>query len=361
MANPQDIRATLISPKEVSLRPEESILRAMELIERSQAKIALVVDEKNKLAGSATDGDLRRGLMRGCTLQSPIKEVMHTAPYSLPVSTSREQILDMMYSMDVKQIPLLNADGSIAGIAIKDRLSGLKQAPRSNHVVIMAGGKGKRLLPITSDIPKPMVEINGRPMLEWIVQRFQQQGFTRFTFAINYLGHMIEDYFGNGTRFNCQIDYLREQEFMGTAGALSLLDKSLSEPLLVINGDILAAINYGEMLDQHTATGSMATLCARQYRVEVPYGVIQTKEGFLDSIVEKPVYEELISAGVYALSPEALSYVPKGRVTDMPTLLHALVQDKKKVGVFTLRDEWMDIGRHDDLERARLAFAGKAS
>lgn len=357
----KEIRASLIDPAEISVRPEEPILHAIERIERSEAKIALIIDDKGKLIGSATDGDIRRGLLHGHTPQSPIKSVMHLSPYSLPLSTPRQQILDMMYSMDVKQVPLINTDGSIAGIATRDRLLGLRHAPRSNPVIIMAGGKGQRLLPITTDIPKPMVEVNGRPILEWIVQRFIQQGFSRFTLAINYLGHMIEDYFGNGERFGCHIDYLREKEFLGTAGALSLFKQTIHEPLLVINGDILASINYGDMLDQHIASKSIATVCARHYRMEVPYGVIQTKDGCLDSIVEKPVREELISAGVYTLSPEALAYVPADRVTDMPALLLALVKDKKKVGVFTLCDEWMDIGRHDDLERARMALAAKAS
>lgn len=359
MSNIQYIRNSLVDAAEVSLSPDDSVLKAIERIERSYAKIGLIVDAQGKPIGSVTDGDIRRGLLKGCTLESPVKDIMHANPYALPVTTPRLQIIDMMQSMDVKQIPLLNSNGTIAGIAIYSRLIGLTHAPRNNKVVIMAGGKGRRLLPITSDIPKPMIEVGGKPILEWIVQRFLQQGFHDFTFAINYLGHMIEDYFGNGSRFSCKIEYLREKEFLGTAGALSLLPKNIKEPLVVMNGDILANVDFGEVIDYHVTHNAAATVCARQHRVEVPYGVIQTKNGLLKNIIEKPVYDDLISAGMYVINPEIIAQVPQKQAVDMPGVLLDAVHRNQKVAVFAIRDEWVDIGRHDDLEQVKMLAAGK--
>ncbi len=357
MASTQNSSHLLIDASNVILPADAPIIRAIETIDRTDARIALIVDGSGKLIGSATDGDIRRALLRGEKLEAPVKIAMHTSPYAMPLDTPRQSILDMMQSVGIKQVPLLSPDGTIAGIVTYDILIGQCHAPRPNPVVIMAGGKGKRLLPITSDIPKPMVEVGNKPILEWIVQRFIYQGFHEFYFAVNYLGHIIENYFGDGSRLGCRISYLKEKEFMGTAGALSLLDQKFSHPLVVVNGDILASVDFGNMVDFHYGSKSMATVCARPHRMEVPYGVIEVKDGMLKAIVEKPIYEDLISAGMYVLNPEALRLIPRNAVTDMPTVLTSLLKDKHRVSVFPLREEWMDIGRHDDLEQAKRQFA----
>lgn len=351
----------LVDATGVVLRDNARIIDAIATIDQTDARIALVVNDSGRLIGSLTDGDVRRGLLRGKSLQDPLKDIMHTSPHALPLGTSREHILGMMESVEIKQIPLLAADGTIAGIVTYNTLLGLRHAPRPNPVVIMAGGKGRRLLPITSDIPKPMVEIGNKPILEWILRRFIHQGFQEFHIAVNYLGHMIEQYFGNGSRFGCTISYIREEEFLGTAGALSLISSNIEHPLVVANGDILASVNFGDVMDSHMASGSIATICARAHHVEVPYGVIQLENGMMKAIVEKPVYEDLISAGMYALSPEALRYIPKNTVMDMPTVFTALLRDNKPVSVYSLQEEWMDIGRHDDLERAKQQFSSSSA
>jgi len=217
----------------------------------------------------------------------------------------------------------------------------------------MAGGKGKRLLPITQDMPKPMVPVGGKPILEWILLRLTHYGFREFTFAINYLGHMIEDYFGDGSAFGCRIRYVKETEFLGTAGALSLLPPGDQHPLVVTNGDILTGLDF--------EGGYIASVCARAHRVEVPYGVIDVRDGCMRGIVEKPVYDNLISAGIYVLSPSVLSKIPREQVLDMPDLLLSLVHEDNKIGVFALEDEWVDVGRHDDLERAKRTFTAPDS
>lgn len=349
--------AHLIDVSGVVLKKDASIMDALATIDRTDARIALVVDDAGKLVGSVTDGDIRRGLLKNIALTESLENVMHHAPHALPVSTPRDRILGMMESAGIRQIPLLVKDGTIAGIVTYEELLGQNHVPRPNPVIIMAGGKGKRLLPITSDIPKPMVLVGNKPILEWIIKRLQHQGFRDFHLAVNYLGHVVEQYFGDGRRFGCSISYTREKEFMGTAGALSLLEKEFLHPLVVTNGDILASIEFGDVVDFHKSSGAVATICARAHNVQVPYGVLQVKDGMLASIEEKPVYEDLISAGMYVINPEVLATIPRDRPTDMPSVLTTLVKNKKKVAVYTIQDEWRDIGRHDELEQVRQQFA----
>jgi dTDP-glucose pyrophosphorylase len=349
----------LIPASAAEVKADAPILAAIEAINRTDARMALIIDITGRVIGSATDGDVRRGLLKGATLESPVKDIMHINPYVMPAASSRQQVIDAMHAAQVKQMPLLNPDGTLAGIAVYDMLSGFARVPRSNPVVIMAGGKGKRLLPITTDIPKPMVEVGGKPMLEHILQQFVRQGFSEFHIAINYLGHIIENYFGDGAKWDCRIRYMREAEFLGTAGALSLIETKFTEPFIVINGDIMTSVDFCDLIDYHATSGSMATVCARQHRMEVPFGVIQLKDGMLQTIVEKPVYEDLVSAGIYAFAPEVLKYITPGSAIDMPQLLLALVQDKQKVGVFPMREEWIDVGRYDDLELVKRNFAAK--
>ncbi|MGE0755259.1 MAG: nucleotidyltransferase family protein [Alphaproteobacteria bacterium] len=346
-----------VKASDVILSEQGTILDAVATIDRTDARIALIVDSAGKLVGSVTDGDIRRGLLRGKSLQSPLADIMHTAPHALPLDTPRDSILGMMEAAGIRQIPLLDKNGIIASIVTYEELLGQRHALRPNPVVVMAGGKGRRLLPLTSDIPKPMVQIGNKPILEWIIKRLQHQGFHDFHLAVNYLGHVIEQYFGDGSRFECSISYTREKEFMGTAGALSLLEQKFSHPLVVTNGDILASIDFGDVVDFHTSHTAVATVCARSHNVQVPYGVLQTENGMLKAIEEKPVYEDLISAGMYVLDPEVLATIPKDSPTDMPSVLTALVKDKKKVAVYTLQDEWRDIGHRDELEQVRQQFA----
>lgn len=355
-----DTQHPLTDATDICLHVDTPLLRVVEVIDLSLAKIALIIDDDKRLVGSVTDGDVRRGLLRGCGLDAPVKDVMHKNPYTLPESATRQHILEMMQAMGIKQVPLVRPDRTVAGVVTHDDLLGQSYAPRPNRVVIMAGGKGTRLLPLTTHIPKPMVEINGRPMLEWILHRFINQGFVDFHICINHLGHIIEDYFGDGSKLACHITYVREKEFLGTAGALSLMDRNTKEPIVVINGDIVASIDFASIVEYHMASGALATVCVRQHRVQVPYGVVEIKDGMLHTIVEKPVHEDLVSAGIYVLEPEALARVPQGQHIDMPNLLLQLVQEKEKVSVFPMREQWIDVGRHDDLEQAKLTMVGGA-
>lgn len=349
----------LIRPEHASMHAHEPIRKALQIIDGTEARIALVVDAAGKLIGSVVDGDIRRALLRGATLETPVENIMAREPYVRPIGTSRQKLLEAMRTLDIRQIPLVGEGGRLEGIVVYDMLGGFKQATRSTPVVIMAGGKGKRLLPITTDMPKPLVPVGGRPMLEWILLRLSHYGLRNVTLAVNYLGHMIEEYFGDGSAFDCHITYVREKEFLGTAGALSLLPEKPAEPMLVMNGDIISNMDYDSLIEHHAQSRAVATVCARAHRTEVPFGVIRHENGWLTGMSEKPVYENLISTGIYMLSPEALAAIPTGTFTDMPTVLTNLAGQKKPVAVFAMDDEWVDVGRHDDLERVkRLASHG---
>ena len=350
-----------ISAENIQIIETASILKAMETINSTDARIALVVDASGKLLGSVTDGDIRRNLLAGLTLESPVASAMHTNPYVMQASSTRSQLIEGMHNAQIKQMPLLKPDGTLLGIAVYDMITGFMRTARPNPVVIMAGGKGKRLWPLTRDVPKPMVEVGGKPMLEHIISQFVKQGFSDFHISLNYLGHIIEDYFGDGAMWNCKITYIREEESLGTAGALSLITKPFADPFILINGDILSSVDFCDLLDYHNENQAMATVCARLHRMEVPFGVLQLKEGNLEAIVEKPVYEDLINAGIYVMDPSVLSTIAKARVTDMPTVLQSLVQNRKKVAVFPLRDDWMDVGRLDDLLKAKHAFGERVA
>ena len=351
----------VIPASEVCVHTDAPILRGLEIINNSEARIAIVVDADERMVGSLVDGDIRRALLGGCKLESPVSAAMFTQPVSMSADSSRQQILDNMHTLQVKQMPLLTSSGKIAGIATFDMLTGFVRNPRSNPVVIMAGGKGKRLLPHTQDIPKPMVDVGGKPMLEHIINHFIKQGFSHFHLAINHLGHIIESYFGDGSRFHCSIQYIHELMPLGTAGALSLLKVDFEEPFIVINGDILTSVDFAALLDYHKSTDSTATVCARTHRVEVPFGVIEIKNGQMQAIVEKPVYEDLISAGIYVISPAALKHLSSGQAIDMPAFLQSLIRANLRVSVFPLHEEWADIGRPDDLVQAARSYKGASS
>lgn len=330
------------------------LMQAIETIDRVPVKIVLVVDAGKRLIGSITDGDIRRAVLQGHPMQTPVQKIMHANPYTVPMGSSRQFILDMMDSMAVRHIPLIDAQGHVQNLASYDELVGQRYSMHANPVVIMAGGKGTRLMPLTTHIPKPMLEVAGRPILEWILHRFTAQGFHNFYIAINHLGHIIEDHFKDGQEHGCTIRYVREEQPLGTAGALSLLPHdAITLPMLVINGDIMTKIDFDNILDFHHASGAVATVCAKEHRLEIPFGVIETEQGYLRSITEKPSYNHLVSAGIYVLNPEVLDSMPHGEPLDMPALLLSLVQEQSKVGVFPLREDWLDVGRPHELELAK--------
>lgn len=345
----------MIDWKKVLVTPTTSILEVIKIIDDSSAGIALVVDDKNHLLGTVTDGDIRRAILRGIQLTEPADSIMNERPTVARVNDNQDIILARMKQKDLKQIPILNEDGCVVHMEMLSEM--IKTTGRENWVVLMAGGMGKRLYPLTNDCPKPLLKVGDKPILETIIQNFIDCGFSRFYISVNYKAEMIENYFGNGSKWGVEIRYLREKEQLGTAGALSLLPEIPSNPLLIMNGDLLTKVNFAHLLDFHKEYQADATMCVREYKFQVPYGVVQLDKHRLTGIVEKPVQQFFVSAGVYILDPEVLHFIPQGQFFDMPTLFDKLISKNCETAVFPVREYWLDIGRMGDFEKANGEFA----
>ena len=342
--------------KKVLVSSATTVRDTIGIIDAGALRIALVVDGDNRLLGTVTDGDIRRGILGGVSLDEPVDKVMNPHPTTAGMSEGRETIMAIMRNKSLQQIPLLDEKLRVVGIELLENL--ILTRRRNNPVLLMAGGLGARLHPLTSDCPKPLLKVGNKPILETILDNFLEYGFSRFYISVNYKAEMIEEYFGDGSRWGVEISYLRENSRMGTAGALSLLPKTLQDPVLVMNGDRLTKINFDQLLDFHREHGSMATMCVREYDFQVPYGVVTFEKERLLAIEEKPVQKFFVSAGIYVLEPDTLSSVPCDTLYDMPALFESLIERAEPVVVFPVREYWLDIGRMDDLERANGEFAG---
>ena len=327
-----------------------TIRQAINILDQVAIKIVLVINDEYKLEGTISDGDIRRGLLRGLDLSSSIESIVYHNPLVVTSDIDSSTVRQLMLVNKIQQIPVVDNQNHVIGLHLWEEI--IIPPLRSNLMVIMAGGKGTRLLPHTENCPKPMLPISGKPMLEHIIERAKSEGFSQFVLAIHYLGHIVEDYFGNGDRLQVQIDYLKEQSPLGTAGALSILDSSPEAPFVVTNGDVLTDIHYGELLDFHIRHNATATMAVRLHEWQHPYGVVQTKGVDIIGFEEKPIHRSHINAGVYALNPEALNVLEKAARCDMPTLFERLQANNKRIAAYPIHEPWLDVGRPDDLSRA---------
>jgi dTDP-glucose pyrophosphorylase len=342
---------TLLS---LTIGPEVTVKEALAAIDRSRRQIALVVDGDRKLIATVTDGDVRRGILSGIDLDGPVSQVMHRTPTTVRRGEKAEALRALIRSRKLQHVPVLDSEGRLVDLATVDELFGV--APKDTQVVLMAGGKGMRLRPLTETLPKPMLPVGGKPLLEQIISVFSEQGFHRISISVNYRREIVMDHFGDGTRFGVEIDYIEEDSPLGTAGALSLLKNRPDRPFIVMNGDLLVNLRFADLLGFHVDLGAAATLVVREYQQQVPYGVVRESGGLLTAIEEKPTQSFYVNGGIYVLNPEALDQIRAGATLDMPTLLASLAQSGLKVGVYPLTEYWRDIGRIDDLEAARAEF-----
>lgn len=338
---------------------DTNIQSAIRNLDEVAIKIILVVDAQGQLEGTISDGDIRRGLLKGLQLIDPITDIIQRNPLVVPPRIERENILHLMLANKIHQIPILDEDRRVVGLHLWDELT--EPTKRSNIMVIMAGGKGTRLRPHTENCPKPLLPVAGRPILEHIIDRAKLEGINHFVLAIHYLGQMIEDYFGDGERFDVKIDYLREKVPLGTAGALDLLTPRPNSPFLVTNGDVLTDIRYGEILDFHVRHDATATMAVRMHEWQHPFGVVQTDGADIVGFEEKPISRTHINAGVYALSPDALDVLVKDTPCDMPTLFKRLQQQTKRTVAYPMHEPWLDVGHADDLNRAEQVHLPRSS
>jgi len=340
--------------KKVLLSENATIKEALRVINSGAMQIALVVDDEQKLLGTLTDGDIRRAILNDMDLADTILPIINTNPIVCQIEDSKEKILEIAVAKKIYQIPIVNHNRTLVGIEEVDELLKIKSKP--NKVVLMVGGLGTRLRPLTEHTPKPMLKVGNKPILETIIVNFKKYGFTNIILCVSYKSEIIEEYFKDGSEFGVNIEYIHENKRMGTAGALSLIKTSLDEPFFVMNGDLLTDINFENMMDYHLSNHSVATMGVREYDFQVPYGVVNVEGQNILNIEEKPVHKFFVSAGIYVLSSAILQYIPKNEFYDMPTLFEKVIEEKKKSISFLIHEYWLDIGRIEEFEKANNEF-----
>lgn len=345
----------MTSWKETTISPDDSILSAVKVIDHSTLGIALVVDSKYTLLGVITDGDIRRALLSGLDMNASVESIMTRNFRFVRKNESNEKVFLLMRQHKLAHMPVLDEAGRLVELKVLREMVTPKL--KENLVVIMAGGLGTRLRPMTYKCPKPLLEVGGRPLLETIIEKFVDSGFYRFAICINYKGHMIEDYFGNGADKGIEIQYIRENKRMGTAGPLRLLPARPDRTFIVINGDLLTTVNFSKLLDFHQKTKGLATMCVRTYESQVPYGVVEVDNHKMQAIVEKPVQRFLVNAGIYVLEPDVLDLIPENTFFDMPNLFEKMLKAGIDTSAFPVREYWLDIGQKEDFNKAHGDYA----
>jgi dTDP-glucose pyrophosphorylase len=334
----------------VVIAPTATIRDALMIINTARSQFALVVGDRNYLLGTLSDGDIRRALLGGAALESPVEPWMCRTPHVASDGASLEDILLMMRRQGLHQVPIVDVQRCVIGLKTVDDF--LQIAKRDIPVVIMAGGLGTRLNELTREKPKPMLPVGGRPVLEMIINRFVLQGFTNIWLAVNYRSEVIESYFGDGSKWGAQVRYLKENKRLGTAGALSLLPREIGGPLVVSNADVITSMDYAALVDTHKANGAVATMAVREQEFAIPFGVIVESEGRMMRIEEKPVHRLVVNAGIYVLSARAVRSVPADTYFDMPQLFETLIAQKQPVFCERVSGYWLDIGQRADYKEA---------
>ena len=332
-----------------------SIRDAIRTIDDAGSQICLIVDDEETLIGTVTDGDIRRAILAGHDIEETIDDIMNLKPATARPEDSPQMIAAMMQKLRLRQIPVVDSSGRVNELALQGEIGG-SVGNRTNIVVLMAGGLGTRLHPLTIETPKPLLTVGNRPLLETILQEFSMQGFSQFRMCVNFKAEMIEDYFGGGERWGVEIKYLREPKKSGTVGGLRHLDDRPDAPIIVMNGDLLTKINYQHLLDFHAQNDAIATMCVREYEWQIPFGVVELDRNQLTRITEKPKHTSFVNAGIYVLEPELLDRIPEDGTYDMTTLFQDAVEKRENVVAFPIREYWLDVGYEDDLVKARGEF-----
>ena len=331
--------------------PDSTIREALEVIDREALRGAIIVDQDKKLLGVVSDGDIRRGILSGVSLDAQVSNVMNTKPTVATKEFSKQQLIELMESKEILSIPLVE-NGTVIGLhTLHESLSTPKI---ENPVFLMAGGFGTRLRPLTNNCPKPLLKVGDKPILEITLLNFIKAGFTNFYISTHYMPEMIMEHFGDGSKWGGNITYVYEETPLGTGGALGLLPDDLPKlPLIMMNGDVLTNMNFQKLLEFHNKESADASMCVREYEYQIPYGVIQGDAGKITSMEEKPVQLFHINAGIYVVNPEIIEQVKSNQKIDMPTLLEQKIEAQGNVMMFPIHEYWLDIGRMEDYQRAQ--------
>ena len=338
------------SLKQILIRSDLSFDLVVKAIQNGGQRIVLVVDKSKKLIGTITDGDIRRALIRFSSFDINAKKVMNNNPITASEESNSNSLIALMRNKGILHLPILDSNGLIKDLKTLESLTSIER--KENSVFIMAGGFGKRLRPLTNKLPKPMLRVGGRPILENIIKNFISAGFYKFIISVHYMGDLIKDYFGDGSDLGIKIDYVFEEEPLGTAGAIGLLKERSVHPMIVMNGDLVTQIDFNALLDFHILEKSSLTVCTRDFEYQVPFGVIKIKNYKITEIIEKPTEKYFVNAGIYAISPEVIGRIASNVYLDMPDLIEKLIKAKENVSVFPIHEYWQDIGRVEEYKKA---------
>lgn len=340
-----------MSFKNLVILESSSIRNALELLEKSGSKILFVIDKISTVKGVVTDGDIRRGLLKNIFLDDQIQKVMFRDFLFILEGESCEKVKEKALDLGIEGIPVLDKDKKLKKIIwLNTRF--YKKSPKENLVIIMAGGRGTRLNPLTEDIPKPMIKINGYPMIYHLITKLKKQGFINFIICVNYKKEVIQNYLGNGSKFNIQITYTQEVKPLGTAGSLSLI-KPLNKPAILLNADVITDIDFEKIILQHKKTKSDLLLVTKNNKVSIPYGVVETRGKKVLGIKEKPNYDFLINTGIYLITEKVRSLVKYDEFLDMPDLAKIALENKCSVEHYICINNWIDVGRFETLKKAK--------
>lgn len=340
--------------KKTFLKTNSSVRDAMELLSSNSMGVVLIVDDQERLLGIITDGDIRRGLLNSVPMEASVEKIMSTDPAVLKMGVTQKEVLKMFKKFSLLHIPIVDENKKVCDLKIFK--NEVEIPDKENIVFINAGGKGQRLLPLTENCPKPLLHVGNKPILENILKNFSQHGFKNFIISVNHMADMVVDYFGDGSKWDVQISYIRENMPLGTAGAIGELREKLELPIIVSNGDLLTNVDFSGLLDFHVNSKNIATMCVRDYEVQVPYGVVDIIDHKLVRIIEKPIHKFFINAGIYVLNTEAVQLIPRNQYFDMPTLFETILEKREDVGTYPIHEYWLDIGKIDDFEKAQLEF-----
>lgn len=336
----------------LTISPDATILEALRALDRGAMGILFVADESERVIGTLTDGDLRRALIAGAALEARcIRSAMQPAFKHVHVTLGRAEVLDAMRAWGVQHVPVIDDEGRLCGLHTVREL--ISTVHRPNAALILAGGKGTRLQPLTANLPKPMMRVAGRPILERLILHVISHGIREVYLSVNYLAHTIEEHFRDGEDFGCRIQYLREESPLGTGGPLSFLPRPCTHPVVVLNGDLITQCDIGRLIQEHVEGKHALTMGVHPYAITVPFGVVSVQHGRVTDVQEKPTQSTLVNAGIYVVSDEAIGLVPRGQYFPMTELYHRCRTHDLPVGAHVIEDDWIDVGRHDDLRKAR--------
>jgi len=326
---------------------------AVRVLNDASLRFVLVLDEQGKILGTVTDGDVRRGLIRQLGMNVPISEIMNPAPVAVNLKMKRDDMVKVMQDNDILQLPVIDDSGFVVGVEFLQQLS--TSPVVENVAVLMAGGFGKRLQPLTSSIPKPMLKVGSKPILETIVEQLVESGFKKIFISVFYKASMVQQYFGDGNKWGVEINYLIEDRPLGTAGALSLLPDDIgSLPVLVMNGDILTKVDFLHLLAFHKEQDCDLTVCVREYDFQIPYGVVEVADSRIIGLTEKPVQSVFVNAGIYVVKQNLFRARNNEATRDMTDLIERQIEEQRPVNVFPIHEYWIDIGRMEEYKRANL-------